>query len=46
VKDVDAADIIHLGMGDVELLKALNRMFGEAFEDPGSYAATCPATTV
>ena len=43
MKDVDTAEIIRLGIGDVELLKALNRMFGEAFEDPDSYGRNLPS---
>lgn len=33
-----------LGAGDAVLMAAVNRLFGEVFEDPGSYASAPPDT--
>ena len=33
----------HLGAGDLEEMKALLRLFGEAFEDPESYQSAVPS---
>ncbi|WP_028487773.1 AAC(3)-I family aminoglycoside N-acetyltransferase [Thiothrix lacustris] len=38
-------EIIHLAENDVSLLQSLNAMFGEAFNDPESYAAKKPSSS-
>jgi len=40
---VPAFTVQRLGPGDVETMRALSRVFGEAFEDPESYGAEPPA---
>ena len=35
-------DVVRLGPGDLSLMRALNALFAEAFEDPDSYAAAPP----
>ena len=39
---MDDIEIITLGPGDIGLMRGLNAMFGEAFEDPEHYAAAPP----
>jgi aminoglycoside 3-N-acetyltransferase I len=42
MKDAGGTQIVRLGATDVALLRGLNRMFGEAFEDPDSYCGKSP----
>jgi len=39
-----AMDIFHLGKNDVSLLRAMNAMFGEAFNDPVTYTQNQPSS--
>ena len=42
MKDAGGTQIVRLGATDISLLRGLNRMFGEVFEDPDSYCAKLP----
>ncbi len=38
-----SADIIHLDQNDIALMKAINEMFGDVFDDPVSYSSRKPS---